>query len=107
MLDLLDPNRTAVAALGQAASAGPVALATGKLRALLGDVQGARSDLAIAQRLAREGEGRLALVRIRLAKLTLEPPTAARARELQDVAQAAEQLGMQGVFRAALQAAWV
>ena len=102
LLDLLDPDRTAVAALGQAAGAGPVALATGKLRVVMGDVQGARSDLAIAERLAREGDGRLALVRIRLAQLSLEPPSAGRAGALQDLAQEAERLGMSGVARQAV-----
>ena len=101
MLDLLDPNRAAVASLGQTGSAGPVALATGKLRAILGDVHGARADLAIAERLARQGRGQPALVQTRLAQLTLDPPSAQRTEALEHVARDAERLGMNGLVRTA------
>ena len=105
LLDLLSPNRMTVASLGQTASVGPVSLALGKLRALLGDVEGARADLAIAEELARTGRGALALVRTRLAQLSLDPPSPARSNRLLDVAHEADRLAMSGVAATARQVA--
>ena len=104
LLELLAPNRTAVASVGQSVSVGPVSLATGKLRAVLGDVDGAHADLAIAERQARTGRGAAAMVRIRLAQLSLDPPSAQRSAALSEVAGQAERTGMQAVAAAAQRA---
>ena len=105
LLDLLTPDRASIASLGQSVSVGPVSLATGRLRALLGDVEGARADLAIAQQLARDGDGATAMLRIRFAQLLLDPPSSVRSDALRGVVHDAERIGMNGVAAAALKAA--
>lgn len=104
LLNKLKPNRNYITALGQTASAGPVALATGRLHAMAGDHDEARADLAIAERLARSGYGRPALLRTRLAQLLLDPPHDDRAGALRQLADEATRIGMKGVAAAAVRA---
>jgi DNA-binding SARP family transcriptional activator len=89
LLEWLSPNRPYIAAIGQVAIIGPVALATARLRALLGDRRGARADLALAHRQARAGRGRVSLPRIRLAEAQLDLPGPERSAELRAVDTAA------------------
>ena len=107
LLERLAANTWAVAAFGQAGSIGPVALATGRLRALLGDPVAARADFSQAEKLATAGGGRTALLRIRLARLEMEPPTLERTGALVLLQDDANSVGMTGVARTADRAAAV
>lgn len=101
MLEWLAPNSQYVAEVGQTACIGPVALATGRLRCLLGDVDGARTDLMLAERLARAAAGRGALLRARLALTLLDAPAPQRSLTLNALADEAELTGMAGIVAAA------
>jgi hypothetical protein len=101
LIDELVPHRAFVASIGHSGSIGPVALAIGRLRALVGDVVGARSDLALARRLAERAGGRPAVLRVRLAESMLLPPGPARDTALRTLADDARRAGMHGVARMA------
>lgn len=92
----LEPFTDRIAVIGQIGVAGPVALATARLRALGRDDDGARADLASARTLAENTGGAPSLVRCALlsTQLTGEPSAAA-------VLADAEALGMLGVAKAA------
>jgi DNA-binding SARP family transcriptional activator len=105
LLEWLAPNYEYIAEVGQTACTGPVALATGRLRALLGDVDGARGDLIVAERLARAAAGKGALLRARLAMALLDAPAPQRSLTLSALADEAELIGMAGVAATARRAA--
>jgi DNA-binding SARP family transcriptional activator len=96
LLAELTPFADRIAVIGQIGVAGPVALATARLRALTGDTAGALADLADARDLAERTSGAPSLVRCALlsAELTGEPTAAS-------VAAQARALGMLGVVKAA------
>jgi len=105
LLTRLEPSVPFIAAFGQTGCVGPVALATGRLRALLGDLDGARADLAVSENLARSGGGRTAELRTRLAQLLLDDPGADRTVALTALAEAAADAGMYGIGATATRAA--
>ena len=84
---------------------GPVSLATGKLHAVLGDVEAARADLALAERQCREGGGAPDLLRVRFALLLLEPAGAERSAALERLAMEADAFNMTAVSTSARDAA--
>lgn len=97
----LAPLVDVVASAGQTASIGPVALATGRLHAMLGDNAAAAADLAVSRRLAEAGGGAVALLRTRYEQLLLDPGRSDRSGDLRDIAVRAEDLGMSGLAAAA------
>jgi DNA-binding SARP family transcriptional activator len=103
LLDRLQPHDRHLTTIGQIGSLGPVALVTGRLRALLGDLDGAQRDLAVAEDLARNGEGMTALVRIGVAQAWLEAASPARRTTLADLADQADRLGLTHVAEQARQ----
>jgi DNA-binding SARP family transcriptional activator len=105
LLTRLEPSTPFIAAFGQTGCVGPVALATGRLRALLGDLDGARADLAVSENLARSGGGRTAELRTRLEQLLLDHPGAVRTAGLTALAAAANDTGMHGIAATATRAA--
>ena len=105
LLTRLEPSAPFIAAFGQTGCVGPVALATGRLRALLGDLDGARADLAVSENLARSGGGRTAGLRTRLEQLLLDNPSADRTAGLTVLAAEANDAGMHGIGATATRAA--
>lgn len=105
LLERLSPNTEYLAQIGQTACVGPVALATGRLRAVLGDPAGALADLTLAERRATAARGRAALLRIRLARALLDRPGPERTLTLGAIADDADALGMTGVAGSARRAA--
>ena len=102
LIDELAPYQDRIATIGQVGIAGPVALATARLRALVGDDDAARRDLHRAQEFAARSDGVPTLLRCRL--LTCELDRAAGedvAERAQALAVEAERIGMQGVAAAA------
>ncbi len=97
LLDWLEPKTPYIATIGQTGSLGPVALATARLRHLLGDDAGAKQDLITAERLASDGAGPSALLRTRLASALLEAPSASRTGILLELSEQADRLGLAGV----------
>lgn len=94
LLAELTPFVDRIAVIGQIGVAGPVALATARLRVMVGDTAGARADLADARTLAERTGSAPSLVRCALlsAQLTGAPAAATVARD-------ARELGMLGVLR--------
>lgn len=105
LLTRLAPFVDVVAAAGQTASIGPVALATGRLHAVVGDVGAAAADLAVARRIAGAGGGRVALLRTRYEQLLLDADRTDRSGEFHDIAAGADAIGMSGLAAAARRAA--
>ena len=96
VLARLDGHRDEIAVIGQVGVIGPVALATARLHALLGDTDAARCDLEHARQIAQRGGGVPSLLRCRLLARQLDPD----ARD-DDLAADAQRLGMHGVAAAA------
>ncbi|TFV57908.1 AAA family ATPase [Mycobacterium sp. PS03-16] len=97
LLAVLSPYRDRIAVIGQVGVAGPVALATARLHALLGDPDRALADLATAEDIATRTGGIPTLLRCRLLRCELAPDPAT-ARSLAGDALAA---GMRGIADAA------
>lgn len=87
--------------IGQVGVAGPVALATARLRAALGDRDGALADLDRAVAIAERTGGVPALLRCALLTAELTEAPDERRRAAARVAADARRLGMLGVARAA------
>ncbi len=104
-LDALAGQRFTILTTGFVCPIGPISLITGRLRALLGDAAGARTDLAVAEQMADRSNGRPAALRIRLAQLQLDPPSPNRIHALTELVGAAEHLQMTGLAAAARRAA--
>ena len=100
-LDAFAHHQFVISTIGYVCPIGPISLITGRLRALLGDHDGARNDLAMAERVADRSNGQPALLRIRLAQLELDPPGPVRTAKLNDLARAAQHLQMTGLAAAA------
>jgi len=98
LLGQLRPFGDRIAVIGQVGVAGPVALATARLRALLGDTAGALADLAVAEDICVRTGGTPALLRCRLLRCRLE---AADPQQCGRLAEEADALGMRGVADAA------
>ena len=94
LLDRLEPRADLFAALGPFAVVGPIRLSMGRLWALLGEEQRARSDLASAERMSRDAGHRTGLIRAQLAQLALDPPGEARSMAYRQLAAAATDVGM-------------
>ncbi|MGE2736345.1 BTAD domain-containing putative transcriptional regulator [Mycolicibacterium vaccae] len=97
----LEPFGDRIAAIGQVGVAGPVSLATARLRALCGDRVGARRDLAVARAIAERTGGLPTVLRCRLLECELTDPTPERNRAAEALAADAEALGMIAVASAA------
>ncbi|SDU79682.1 Transcriptional regulatory protein, C terminal [Microlunatus sagamiharensis] len=72
LVEQLVPDRERLAMVGQVASCGPVALPLARLRTLLGDLDGARADLALAVDLVARNDGGPATMRCALAQVELD-----------------------------------
>ena len=101
LLEELEPFTDRIAVIGQIGVAGPVALATARLRAVLGDRDGARADLARAVALAERTNGVPALVRCALLDAELTEPDGERSAKAAAVAAEGRRLGMLGVAKIA------
>ncbi|KMO80354.1 BTAD domain-containing putative transcriptional regulator [Mycolicibacterium obuense] len=101
LLDQLTPHRERIAAIGQVGLAGPVALATARLHAALGDVARTQADLATARALAERTGGAPTLLRCRLLDCELMEPSPERAAAAAALAADAERAGMLGVAASA------
>ncbi|MEW5808712.1 MAG: BTAD domain-containing putative transcriptional regulator [Actinomycetota bacterium] len=97
LLAQLTPHREGIAVIGQVGLAGPVALATARLHAALGDPDAARADLATARALAERTGGAPTLLRCRLLECELADPSPQRAAAAEALAADAEGAGMLGV----------
>lgn len=101
LLRTLDPFRDCVGLIGQVGVAGPVALATARLRALLGDRDAALADLDAAAGLARRTGAEPSAVRCALLRAELAATPAERVAAATAVAARARGLGMDAVAAAA------
>lgn len=101
LLGQLTPHREHIAVIGQVGLAGPVALATARLHAAIGDVEQARADLATARALAERTGGAPTLLRCRLLECELSDSSSQRAAAAATLAADAERAGMHGVATSA------
>lgn len=101
LLEELEPFGDRIAVIGQVGTAGPVALATARLRALAGDREGARDDLERAVGIAKRTGGAPTLVRCALLSAELIEDDAQRRAAAAEVAAEARRLGMVGMAEAA------
>ncbi|TRW81174.1 AAA family ATPase [Mycolicibacterium sp. 018/SC-01/001] len=101
LLGQLTPHRERIAVIGQVGLAGPVALATARLHAALGDKARARTDLVTARALAERTGGAPALLRCRLLECELTDLSPERAAAAATLADDAERAGMHGLARSA------
>ena len=97
----LTPHRDELAVIGQVGIVGPVALATARLHALLGDDAAARCDLSLAEDIARRGGGVPSLLRARLLACELDAEAGDVSAAARELADDAERIGMRGVAAAA------
>jgi hypothetical protein len=101
LLRELEPYVDYIALIGHIGVVGPVALATARLHAVLGDEVGARENLARAEAIAMRAGGAPTVLRCRLLACQLSadrPDAASTARAL---AEDAQRLGMRTVAEAA------
>jgi DNA-binding SARP family transcriptional activator len=91
---LLAPASGRIACIGQVGALGPVDLALGRLRRTLGEEAEAVVLFERARADAERGDAPPSVLRCRLELALGEPGSPARAAELEDVAAAAERLGM-------------
>ncbi|MDO3635009.1 BTAD domain-containing putative transcriptional regulator [Mycolicibacterium arseniciresistens] len=101
LVAVLEPFADRIAVIGQVGSAGPVALATARLHALLGDRGLALAALAQARDIAARTGGTPSLVRCRLLECELDQPGPQRSAAAREVAEQARRLGMRAVAEAA------
>lgn len=101
LLQALAPYVDRIAVIGQIGVAGPVALATARVRALSGDVAGALADLETARELCARTGGVPSTVRCALVAAELLEDPGERAVAAAAVLADAEALGMRGVAQAA------
>jgi DNA-binding SARP family transcriptional activator len=104
LADLLEPAAARVASIGQVGVLGPVALALGRLRRVLGDEAEAMSLFRRAAELAERGDAPPSLLRCRLELALGTEDGPGRTAELAAIAAAAERLGMRGLAAAAISA---
>ncbi|OBB75219.1 MULTISPECIES: BTAD domain-containing putative transcriptional regulator [Mycolicibacterium] len=97
LLERLLPFVDRIAEIGQVGVVGPVALATARLRALMGDTDRALADLADAEDIAARTGGVPVLLRCRLLRAELTPPGEQRKAAARALATDADALGMRGV----------
>jgi hypothetical protein len=101
LLDRLGPHRDEIAVIGQVGIVGPVALATARLHALLGDDAAARRDVKLAEHIAVRGGGVPLALRARLLACELDAGVIDVAPTAREVAAQAHRLGMRRVAAAA------
>ncbi|MBI5340868.1 MAG: AAA family ATPase [Mycolicibacterium rufum] len=101
LLAELAPYRERIAVIGQVGLAGPVALATARLHAVLGESDRARGDLATARALAERTGGAPTVLRCRLLDCELTESSAERTAAARALAAEARAVGMDGVAAAA------
>ena len=102
LLKALAPFPDRIAVIGQVGVAGPVALATARLHALLGDTESALHDVAAAEDIARRTGAAPTLLRCRLLRCELTPAGAYRSEAARAIAEDADKQGMTALTRAAL-----
>ena len=98
---LLEPARGRIANIGQVGGMGPVALALGRLRRVLGEEDEAMVLFERAHEESLRGDAPPSALRCRLELALGEPESPARDAELAAIAAAAEGLGMRGLVTAA------
>jgi hypothetical protein len=103
LMERLAPYGDRIAVIGQVGVVGPVALATARLHALLGDAERALADLEVAEEIAARTGAVPTLLRCRLLRVELAPPGAARQEAGRVLAADADTLGMRGVAERARQ----
>ncbi|UYP17343.1 AAA family ATPase [Rhodococcus sp. Z13] len=96
-LDLLGPFTDRIATVGQVGVIGSVAEVCARLQALLGRTDDAVRLLDRAEELATRTASPPTLLRCRLLRAQLRPPSAQRSREIADIADAATRTGMLGL----------
>lgn len=101
LLGRLADHRDELALIGQVGIVGPVALATARLHALLGDTTAARADVTRAARIAAEGGGVPSSLRCRLLSCELDAASGDVSGAALQLAEEADALGMRGVAAAA------
>ncbi|MBJ7341634.1 BTAD domain-containing putative transcriptional regulator [Mycolicibacterium sp.] len=101
LLEDLEPFADRIAVIGQIGVVGPVALATARLRLLVGQNEQARVDLLRARSVAEQTAAAPTLVRCDLFAALLAESEDRRREIARDVAARAGHLGMQGVEAAA------
>jgi hypothetical protein len=101
LLDALTAHRDELAVIGQVGIVGPVALATARLHALLGDDAAARRDLSLTGDIASRGGGVPSLLRARLLACELDAGTGDVSGAARALADDAERIGLRGVAAAA------
>jgi hypothetical protein len=99
ILELLLPHAGHVATIGQIAPIGPVSLSVGRLHALLGSTDAARTAYAAAAEVALRTGASLTMVRVRAAQAELARPGAERDRRLSAVAEHADHVGLTALAR--------
>lgn len=102
LLEELEPFDDRIAVIGQIGVVGPVALATARLRLLVGVHERARVDLEKARAIAERTAAAPTLLRCDLLAAELAGSEAQRRAMANDVAGRAARLGMRGVEAAAL-----
>ncbi|MCZ4551958.1 BTAD domain-containing putative transcriptional regulator [Gordonia rubripertincta] len=93
----LEPFADRIAIIGQVGVVGPVALALARLHACAGDLDRAHRFNDQARTLAVDTAGAPSALRCRLLDCSLQAPSDARTRELDEIARAALALGMNGL----------
>jgi tetratricopeptide (TPR) repeat protein len=97
LIELLEPASGRIANIGQVGGMGPVALALGRLRRVLGEDDAAKALLERALAESRRGDAPPSVLRCRFELALGEPPSPARDAELAAIAAEAEQIGMRGL----------
>lgn len=105
LLEELEPFGDRIAVIGQVGVVGPVALATARLRVLVGDHDRAHADLARARAIGARTAAAPTLARCDLLAAELAESDEQRRAVAVDVAVQAGRLGMRGVEAAALKLA--
>lgn len=97
LMDRIVPFGDRIAVIGQVGVVGPVALATARLHALVGDADSALADLAVAEDIAASTAAAPVLLRCRLVRCELAGPGPQRQATARALAADADALGMRGV----------
>ncbi|MCV7415941.1 AAA family ATPase [Mycolicibacterium litorale] len=97
LLERLTPFADRISEIGQVGVVGPVALATARLYALMGDDDRALADLATAEDIATRTGAVPSLLRCRLLRCELTPSGPKRQAAARALAVDADALGMRGV----------
>ncbi|MFE4499784.1 BTAD domain-containing putative transcriptional regulator [Rhodococcus sp. NPDC056743] len=101
-IDLLAPHTDRIATVGHVGELGSVAEASARLHALRGRAEQASTLLDQAEKIAAGSGGAPTLLRCRLLRAQLQPPSSERDRELAAIAAESKDLGMTDIAERAL-----